>query len=247
MKIVAFGDIHGRMEWYDIVQKEQPDLTIFMGDYVFSRDRIPSDQQCGNLEDILNYKEQNPDKVILLRGNHDMEHLGFYWAESRYYDRGVLNWMSTPEVSKRFLNLTQWVFVYEDMIFSHAGISQEWFDTLKLGEPTMDNILKINELPPSETFGFTPNRLSDDIGESSSQPLTWIRPYSLLKCGIPGSKQVVGHTRYDFADEVVGWVNSKDDRTDLALKELWCIDKMPYAYFVIEDGKKEMRVWDLTY
>ena len=69
-KILVLGDIHGRTCWADIIEKENPDKIIFLGDYVSPHENISSDQQCSNLEDILNYKEANPDKVILLRGNH---------------------------------------------------------------------------------------------------------------------------------------------------------------------------------
>ena len=67
---LVIGDIHGRTLWKDIVEKENPDKVIFLGDYVSTHESVPADQQLSNLEDILNYKEENPDKVILLRGNH---------------------------------------------------------------------------------------------------------------------------------------------------------------------------------
>ena len=69
-KILVLGDIHGRTCWADIIKKENPDKVIFLGDYVSTHEDISEGQQCSNLEDILNYKEANPDKVILLRGNH---------------------------------------------------------------------------------------------------------------------------------------------------------------------------------
>lgn len=70
MKTLVIGDVHGRLCWLDIIEKENPDKVVFLGDYVSTHQLISSDQQCSNLEDILNYKEENPDKVILLRGNH---------------------------------------------------------------------------------------------------------------------------------------------------------------------------------
>ena len=70
MKILALGDTHGRTIWKDIIEKENPDKVIFLGDYVSTHDNISSTQQLNNLEDILAYKEDNLDKVILLRGNH---------------------------------------------------------------------------------------------------------------------------------------------------------------------------------
>ena len=63
-KILVLGDIHGRTCWADIIEKENPDKVIFLGDYVSTHENISSDQQCSNLEDILNYKEANPDKII---------------------------------------------------------------------------------------------------------------------------------------------------------------------------------------
>ena len=70
MKILVLGDIHGRLIWKDIIEKENPDRVIFLGDYVSTHEDISSTQQINNLVDILTYKENNQDKVVLLRGNH---------------------------------------------------------------------------------------------------------------------------------------------------------------------------------
>ena len=69
-RYLVIGDIHGRTIWKDIIEKENPDKVIFLGDYVSTHDDISSTQQINNLEEILAYKEDNPDKVVLLRGNH---------------------------------------------------------------------------------------------------------------------------------------------------------------------------------
>lgn len=69
-RYLVIGDIHGRTIWKGIIEKENPDKVIFLGDYVSTHDNISSTQQINNLEEILAYKEDNPDKVILLRGNH---------------------------------------------------------------------------------------------------------------------------------------------------------------------------------
>ena len=70
MKTLVLGDIHGKTVWKDIIDSENPDKIIFLGDYVSTHDKISSSQQIDNLENILSYKEDNLDKVILLRGNH---------------------------------------------------------------------------------------------------------------------------------------------------------------------------------
>lgn len=70
MKIIVIGDIHGRTIWKDIV-KQEFDLCIFLGDYVDSHYGITAEEQEKNLLEILDFKENNPNKVILLRGNHE--------------------------------------------------------------------------------------------------------------------------------------------------------------------------------
>lgn len=70
MKILVLGDIHGRDCWTNIVANEPCDKVIFLGDYVSTHDNITEEQQITNLDRILTYKIANPDKVILLRGNH---------------------------------------------------------------------------------------------------------------------------------------------------------------------------------
>ena len=66
MKTLVLGDIHGRTIWKDIIEKENPDKVIFLGDYVSTHEGISSDQQIEELYAILDYKDNNPDKVILL-------------------------------------------------------------------------------------------------------------------------------------------------------------------------------------
>ena len=70
MKIIILGDIHGRKCWKDILDNEQYDLVVFLGDYVSTHQDISEEAQIENLKDILEFKEANPNKVILLRGNH---------------------------------------------------------------------------------------------------------------------------------------------------------------------------------
>ena len=190
-KILVLGDTHGRPFWKEIIEKENPDKIIFLGDYVSTHEGISAEQQLSNLEEILTYKENNPDKVILLRGNHDTQHLGYYWAECSGWDGQVWGVMSQSEFKERFLKLTQWVYIDEELktIFSHAGVSDVWMKNSEI-----DSVNDINSLEPSELFGFTPNYYGDCYGDSETQPPVWIRPQALCKCNVKGWDQVVGHT-----------------------------------------------------
>ena len=230
MKILVLGDIHGRLCWLDIINKENPDLTIFLGDYVSTHDDISSEQQCMNLEDILNYKSDNPDKVILLRGNHDLQHLGYYWAECSGHFREVENWMASNHVKERFLKLTQWIYIYDNIVFSHAGISETWWNNVKLNHPEVVDLEDINNIEPCETFAFTSDHpFGDYYGTSKTQPCTWIRPQTLAQDCIKHYTQVVGHTRP--VKMVDAWKEVKYHN------HLWLCDCLPNEYLTIENNE----------
>lgn len=246
MKTLVLGDIHGRNFWKDIIKEENPDRVIFLGDYVSTHDDITEETQIGNLEAILDYKEENPDKVILLRGNHDNQHLGYYWAECSGLFLKVLHYLSEPEHRERFLRDTQWIYVDENLktIFSHAGVSQVWLqDSIepylvsKIGSQYDDGSIDlepllalINDIEPCEFFGFTPDNYFDMCGTSKTQPPVWIRPETLCRCNVLGYDQVVGHTPQRQIHKMVGSTKGK--------QTIWLCDSLGFGnYLVIEEGK----------
>lgn len=232
MKILVLGDIHGRTIWKQIVEKENPDKIIFLGDYVSTHEDIDGIQQIDNLEEILRFKKSNFDKVILLRGNHDTQHLGYEWAECSGYNFEVAQYMQ-QEIKEEFLENTQWIYREGNIIFSHAGVSKVWMENNDL-----KHVDQINELPPSEVFGFTPRHFSDFTGTSETQPPTWIRPQSLIFNGIDNYIQVVGHTP-------VNSICNTRDELKYSDKEIWLCDCLPKEYLIIEDNefiKKEISI-----
>lgn len=256
-KILILGDIHGKLIWYDIIQKENPDKIIFLGDYVTTHKSVSSEQQLSNLEDILNYKEEHLDKVILLRGNHDIQMLGYYWAECTGWDQKVYEGMIP--MMDRFLSLTQWIYQIPDtnIICSHAGISEKFLDNVCKYFKSKDGwdfniydseqlISHINDIEPCELFGFTPLHYSDYTGESETQPCTWIRPYTLLRHGLKDIIHIVGHTPVSEILNLKERVYQKSKETfgDKYLSdikeyaEVWCCDCLEdKQYLIIENNK----------
>lgn len=254
-KIVVLGDLHGREIWKDIVKKESDaDKIIFLGDYTCPRDlawvyRDPTDL-CGFLYEILDYKDQNPDKVILLRGNHCLDSLGYYWAQCYPQDHPkVAAYWQTDDVKNWFLKNTQWIYRIPDtnIICSHAGISKVWFNNVikskhwkdLLNNPSSgiyekDVLDCINLIEPCELFGFTDDNPFDTNGTSKCQPCTWIRPSTLIDCMPTNIIQVVGHTpvkKHIF--------NCRDEYEDCKV-DLWCCDALGLKepeYLVIKDNE----------
>lgn len=220
MRTLVFGDIHGRLIWEDIIKKEKDiDKIIFLGDYVTTHESISDEQQLFNFENILTYKEDNPEKVILLRGNHDL--WKFSWGDCSPHPS---SWLKKKLLFKfdQFSRLSQWVYIQDNIIFSHAGVSQVWLDNNNL------KLEDINKQGWSEIFGFTPSRYSDYYGESPTQPPTWIRPQSLINCAVENYIQVVGHTGV----KEISNLHNLDNK----YPNIWLCDNLPNQYLIIEDN-----------
>lgn len=219
MKIVVIGDIHGRFVWRNIIDKEVADIFVFLGDYV-SDEKTSGNWQIANLKSILKFKEDNPEKVILLRGNHDMQHLGYSWAECSGLNSCVLEQMS--KMKNQFEYNTQWIYTIENVIFSHAGITKTWLQSIGLTE---SNINRINKINPNESFGFISDSPCDTIGTSKSQGITWVRPNALIMDSIKNVTQIVGHTP---VKEICKKENKEINCS------FWFCDSLP-QYLVIEN------------
>lgn len=77
-KILIVPDVHGRPFWHRAMELvDQVDQIVFLGDYLdpYSHEGISFEDALIELEGILAFKEDYPDKVVLLVGNHKMLNL----------------------------------------------------------------------------------------------------------------------------------------------------------------------------
>ena len=197
-KILVIGDIHGRDIWKDIVKKEEKnvDRIIFIGDY-FDTPVVSPGKILKNFIEIIDYKKANKEKVVLLLGNHDVHYLfegkvekcSGYDAKYAFANRIAL----TEAYSQNFL---KYAYEYQDIIFSHAGVSASWLSIRTRHLPKAKKTEKIstiiNSLEP-EAFSFWDFDTSGS-GEHPCQSPIWIRPMALSKELPIGYRQVVGHT-----------------------------------------------------
>ena len=133
-------DLHGRKFWRQTIVDNigKVDKVIFLGDYLDPyEDEIeenPELMECeyfGDsknllkmLEDIISLKKNEPDKYILLTGNHTDSYIwsNFHAATRTDYK----NWEKYHKFFSQNLDLFNLVWIEDNVIFSHAGISEGW-------------------------------------------------------------------------------------------------------------------------
>lgn len=183
MKTIIIGDIHGRSIWKEIVKKENPDKTIFLGDYVDSFD-INGRDQIDNFKEILDYAKNN--NTVLLYGNHEHHYL---IPEEKY--SGFQLWFALEIkealekcISDKILNI---IHIQNNVIFSHAGVTKTWLKSKLIELEEINNYFYFN----INAFNFSG---VDMTGDDITQSPIWVRHKSLLKDKIDDYVQVVGHT-----------------------------------------------------
>lgn len=232
MKIVAIGDIHGLDIWKKIIEANlDADLFIFLADYFDSFDEsLTPTIQINNYLEIINFKKENMDKCILLIGNHD-----FHYMSGCIGAYGGFNMTTYTNVHSLLMehlreNLLQVAYEHSNYLFTHAGVSNTWFEENIINNVHLDNTIdSINDLfiytPNKFNFLYSPLDRSNDGNSKENGPL-WIRPESLVKDLYSSYIQVVGHTHYTY-------VNIIDEK-------LIVVDSLPYKYLVIDTDSGDL-------
>ena len=149
MNILTIGDIHGISTWKE-VNPDEYDKIIFVGDYVDSFD-ISNLSILNNLKEIIKFKEDNYDKVVLLYGNHDIQYL--YDEESRYKCSGYRPLMAfdLKTIFNEHKNLFQFAYQIENVLWTHAGVTRMWADEFLKGVDKTDYATTLNEMAQTKS------------------------------------------------------------------------------------------------
>jgi predicted phosphodiesterase len=228
MKTISIGDLHGKDTWKS-VDVSAFDKVIFVGDYTdsFTIDNITI---LHNLNEILHLKKDNPDKVVLLLGNHDIQ----YMFPGRYRCSGYRPELM-PDLAILFnenRNMFQIAHQEGSYLWTHAGVSTRWFkkyeDTLKLAEEEtladrLNDISKTHLNDILHEVGVERGGFRYDYGGP-----TWA-DINETRSGIPaGYHQIVGHTSIP---EIVTYHKILDKTyTDRSITFIDCLDKKEEFY-----------------
>ena len=164
MKVLVLPDVHGRKFWRKAVTNNigQVDKVIFLGDYLDPyQNEIEEDSdsmECNDFEDcqgllnmlndIISLKKSEPNKYILLTGNHTDSYIWSNFQAATRTDKR--NWKKYNKFFSENLNLFNLAWIEGNCIFSHAGISEGWAyeflaNYMKYDESALDGISFVKE------------------------------------------------------------------------------------------------------
>jgi hypothetical protein len=132
-KILIIPDIHGRTFWKSAVESGDYEKIVFLGDYTdpYEMEGITNRDALKNFKSIIAFKQQNPEKVVLLLGNHDLHYYSGYYYELtggvRYDPVSAVVLQRIFAKYHSFFQLaweTDWG--NKHYLFSHAGVTQSW-------------------------------------------------------------------------------------------------------------------------
>lgn len=209
IRCCVVGDLHGRDCWLDIIPNRFSKI-IFLADYCDSYTHSNA-EILHNLKQIIEFKKEYKDKVVLLLGNHDLQ----YWeinnpVAPKCIDNGYRLEMAHDLyfLFKENEKLFQVAYQIGNYLFTHAGISEGWYnqhrDVIKgfwdlladSGGHTGVNLAEVlNKLAQTRHRGIL-----HDIGEARRGDFGtfggpfWADYKETSISPLQGYRQIVGHT-----------------------------------------------------
>jgi len=203
--ILIVPDIHGRDFWKPALDYKGE--VIFLGDYTdpYPYENFSNEDAYQGLLKIIDFKQNNPDRVTLLIGNHELHYYDQEFQCSRfskkYYER--FHELLTQAPTAGLFQIGKQV---ENYLFIHAGITCSWYrshqkELSQSGatlEEQINNLFVADKMPFSEVSfyrgGFHP----------SGSPL-WADIHEFLDELEPFDKdiiQIIGHTQNNATDSI---------------------------------------------
>lgn len=224
MITLCVGDTHGK-SFKDFVETKGKkiiyrgnnspvDCVVFMGDYCDQGEFIPDLNMIvqtttnqtifQNLLDIVEFKKQFGDRVVLLVGNHDYHYMYQVPPCSGY--RNAMH----PPLSVLFgenRQLFTYAHHYKNFLFTHAGLTESFYENQvqpilekHVGIELEDALNIIGNKPDVVWYSSSPRRGGSPFKIPS---FLWADKKDLIEDPYPNMIQVVGHTRVKSTESYV--------------------------------------------
>ena len=194
-ELIIIPDVHGRTFWKQALPYiEDGTLVVFLGDYLdpYPHEGITKLQALDNFQEIL---EVTKDKgnVTLLFGNHDCT---YTWPEANicecrtdYDNLGYIH-----KIFQKNLRRFRLFWVWNNFLFTHAGVHPAWLKTLTMTLTLLENKLKDGD---AEAIRHLADVGRIRGGWSSAGSCVWadIHEFDWPTEPISGYTQIVGHSQ----------------------------------------------------
>ena len=134
-RILVVPDVHGRVFWKEPIKKffDTIDRVIFLGDYLdpYEDEDGLADDIFENMMEIIELKQNNREKVVLLKGNHDQHYASGRFEELAGGTRmDQQNWNKYHQAFIDYKNLFKIAHIETinalPYVFTHAGLTLYW-------------------------------------------------------------------------------------------------------------------------
>ena len=133
--MIYIPDVHGRSFWKDAVtEKEEGELVVFLGDYMepYGYEGITHEDAYNMFLEVIEYKKEHMDEVVLLLGNHDFACIDREMISCRHdYKNHERNQKLYLDNLHLFEIGHKTVVNGKTYIATHAGILPEWIKEFK--------------------------------------------------------------------------------------------------------------------
>lgn len=205
--ILIVPDVHGRDFWLPALDYQGE--VIFLGDFTdpYPQENFSEGHAYDGMKKIIEFKKQNPDRVTLLIGNHEMHYYHHKFACGRFnYDYfQSYNQLLTSEENKDLFRICKEV---DNYLFIHAGLTKNWYDRHladfdDLGD-TLDEKLTNAFFTKMEIFHEAAIEWRGGNHESGSPLWTDYREFAGEKEHFGnGIIQIIGHTQILEPDPII--------------------------------------------
>lgn len=232
MSVIIVSDTHGTSSWQSLFKGDDwklNELVIFLGDYCDSYTKT-NEEILQSLDFVLKLKDEYPDKVVLLMGNHDMQ---YYSTDRRFGCSGYR--FSYSEVLERIFTINSSKFKLaksfkingQDYLCTHAGVLNHWLSTLGQQDSTAKEVeTLINHKWESQSWDEVSMISGVRGGRDICGGPLWA-DMDEFRGNVPKNfNQIVGHTHrrfgvVEFNEETSAFVFCTDNLVKNEFDDLW--------------------------
>lgn len=203
--MIIIPDVHGRDFWKEAVKGHEDEKIIFLGDYTdpYAYEGITKEKCFESLKEIIAFKKEHPDNVILLLGNHDLGYLYGFAPKCRFDYENCETIKSLFFDNKKLFQITYSIYVNGiRYLFSHSGVIPKWYRWHQKNE----------EWREIETTEEIPDTINNMFQEHTEHICYWLSDVSPERGGSEYRHSGVGSCIWGGISEIYNYL--RDDREE---------------------------------